>query len=196
MGWDGDPINASIMTHSTLHTGAKIISTTKIWLFPACLELSGLTDCIPAPVFYRRLQIPNIVVNILINSTQSHRINMQCLEQKYTIASQILGLWWQALDWICLCSQLDKCSAINNLDHLLSQVTNNTTQQLSWSKAWPKKLERSSLLPGGQIWSGIKEISETGTNIIYYFHYQKNIGLVIIGFTLDLFSNPWRQSWW
>ena len=30
MGRDGDPINASIMTHSTLHTGAKIISTTKI----------------------------------------------------------------------------------------------------------------------------------------------------------------------
>ena len=29
-GLDGDPINASIMTHSTLHTGAKIISTTRI----------------------------------------------------------------------------------------------------------------------------------------------------------------------
>ena len=30
MARDGDPINASIMTHGTLHTGAKIISTTKI----------------------------------------------------------------------------------------------------------------------------------------------------------------------
>ena len=68
-GLDGDPINASIMTHSTLHTGAKIISTTRIWLFPACCELCGLIDCIPALVFYRRLQIPKLV-NILINSTR------------------------------------------------------------------------------------------------------------------------------
>ena len=61
---------------------------------------------------------------------------------------------------------------------------------------WPKNCSRAHCYQGVRSWSGIKNISETGTNIIYYFHYQKNIGLVIIGFTLDLFSNPWRQSWW
>ena len=73
MGGDGDPINASIMTR-TLNTGAKIISTTKIWLFQACCEWCGLTDCIPAPAFYRQLQIPDLVVNILINSTQGLKV--------------------------------------------------------------------------------------------------------------------------
>ena len=72
MGRDGDPINASIMTR-TLHTGAKIISTTKIWLFQACCEWCGLTDGIPFPVFYRRTQIPVLVVNILINSRQGEK---------------------------------------------------------------------------------------------------------------------------
>ncbi len=163
MGGDGDPINASIMTR-TLNTGAKIISTTKIWLFQACCEWCGLTDCIPAPAFYRQLQIPDLVVNILINSTQGLKVTDYFFSQT---------IWPTCY--------IRSPTLLNNFPDINHDL---------------KNCRGAHCYQGVRSGSGIKKISETGTNIIYYFHYQKNIGLVIIGFTLDLFSNPWRQSWW
>ena len=200
MGRDGDPINASIMTHSTLHTGAKIISTTKIWLFQACCEWCGLTDGIPLSLFYRRTQIPVLVVNILINSqfntgrgekpgkSPDRPLQWVSIPNTYIPFQTILDFLIQPgsrleisyiaivmvlMSYVHNLKNVRHVIAINNLDQWLSRVT-STTHQLPWSSLTQKTVEEL-IVTRGQILirAGIKKISETGTNIIYYFHYQK-----------------------